>query len=77
MQDKIGMGLKSVALAGFKAKINQMFDMRATAFKSWPVVAGRANSVKIDVLMQIAATRGVPCCVTPSAFSLANSVSNL
>lgn len=71
MQNKIGSGLKAVALAGFKAKIDQMFDMRATAFKSWPVVAGRANGVKVDVLVGIAASRFTKCNVTESTFSLA------
>lgn len=71
MQNKIGSGLKAVALDGFKAKIDQMFDMRATAFKSWPVVAGRANGVKVDVLVGIAASRFTKCSVTESTFSLA------
>jgi hypothetical protein len=63
--------LKAVALAGFKAKIDQMFDMSATAFKSWPLVAGRANGVKADVLVGIAASRFTKCNVTESTFSLA------
>ncbi len=71
MQNKIGGGLKAVALAGYMAKIDAMFDMRKQAFKTWPIVGGKANGVLVTKLQEIATARVVKCNVTESSFNLA------
>lgn len=71
MQNKISGGLSYVALTGWKAKIDGMFDMRQQGFKFWPIIGGKANGVLVAKLQEIATARVVKCNVTESSFSLA------
>ena len=71
MQNKIGGGLKAVAKATWDAKISDMFNMRTQAFKSWPIVNGKANGVLVGVLAEIANSRSIKFNVAEGSFSLA------
>jgi hypothetical protein len=66
-----GWGLSRVAKVEFDKKIAGMFDMSVIGFKSWPVIGGKANGVKTEILTAMAFTRRDKFNLTENSFSLA------